>query len=73
MSCHTGMPLRTGRAPSCKVNRRHAEGEWEVQLDGGAFREIIGQGTPDLRQFHLLAGRLAWRRTARWGGTAPWT
>ena len=29
-----------------KVSRRHAQGEWDVQLDGGAFREIIGQGTP---------------------------
>ena len=44
-----------------EVSRRHAQGEWEVQLDGGVFREIIGQGTPDLRQYNHLAGRLAWR------------
>ena len=58
-----------------QVNRRHAQGEWEVQFDGGAFREIIGQGTPDLRQFNLLAGRLAWRadRTLGWNRTVDLT
>ena len=51
-----------------QVNRRHAEGEWEVQFDGGAFREIIGQGTPTSVNFIFsLATRLAGGPHARVG------
>lgn len=50
------------------VQRKQGNGEWEAELDGGVYREVIGQGTPDLRSFGQVAARLHWNadRTLGW-------
>lgn len=37
-----------------------ADATWEYGADGGVYREIVGQGTPDLRNFSQWAVRLTW-------------
>ena len=50
------------------VKRTQGNGEWEAEVDGGVYREVIGQGTPDLRSFGQVAARMHWNadRTLGW-------